>query len=171
MVSRVVFRPPEHNRNSSFMEERCHSWEFVEQNPKNNEETRKHVARRPKVAVPPPVKRCRQLRRNARERERQGRLNNAFDVLRGVIPDYLSGKGPEGRLTQIETLRLATHYIGALSEMLDDDETKMNEFCECSYFRGERENFSMCDLNDLNEIQCKSQYQDSLILSKYPSSM
>ena len=57
-------------------------WPFTEQSPKKSEEPRKHVGRRPKVTVPAPVKRYRQLRRNARERERQGSLNNAFDVLR-----------------------------------------------------------------------------------------
>lgn len=156
MVSQVVFRPPEQEQNLNYItyaEERSYPWLFREQAPKKPEETRKHVGRRPKVTVPAPVKRYRQLRRNARERERQGRLNSAFDVLRGVIPDYLSGKGPEGKLTQIETLRLASHYIGALSEMLDDEETKstMNEFCGCGYFR-ENENFSFSDLSCLTDI-------------------
>jgi hypothetical protein len=103
---------------------------FEDSSPEKDEaENRKH-SRRSKVTVPQTVRRHRQLRRNARERERQGRLNNAFDVLRGVIPDYLSGKGPERKLTQIETLRLATHYIMALSEMLEE-EPKPAEYCEC----------------------------------------
>ena len=76
--------------------------------------------KRERRVIPATVKRNRQLRRNARERERQSRLNNAFDVLRGVIPDYLTGKGPERKLTQIETLRLAQHYIMALTELLQD---------------------------------------------------
>ena len=76
--------------------------------------------RREKRSIPAGIKRNRQLRRNARERERQSRLNNAFDVLRGVIPDYLTGKGPERKLTQIETLRLAQHYIMALTELLQE---------------------------------------------------
>ncbi|KAL9964610.1 hypothetical protein ACROYT_G028272 [Oculina patagonica] len=154
MVSQVVFRPPEQEKvlSTPFVEERRYPWVFREQAPKKTEETRKHVGRRPKVTVPAPVKRYRQLRRNARERERQGRLNSAFDVLRGVIPDYLSGKGPEGKLTQIETLRLATHYIEALSELLDDNETKtMSEFCGCGYFR-ENEQFSFSDLSCLTDI-------------------
>lgn len=155
MVSQVVFRPPEQEKtfnNSLYTEEQCFPWIFREQAPKKSEESRKHVGRRPKVTVPASVKRYRQLRRNARERERQGRLNSAFDVLRSVIPDYLSGKGPEGKLTQIETLRLATHYIGALSEMLDDEDAKtMNDFCGCGYFR-ENENFSFSDFSCLTDI-------------------
>ncbi|KAJ7384297.1 hypothetical protein OS493_022934 [Desmophyllum pertusum] len=88
MVSQVVFRPPEQNKifNTSFVEERRYPWVFREQAPKKTDETRKHLGRRPKITVPAPVKRYRQLRRNARERERQGRLNSAFDVLRGVYP-------------------------------------------------------------------------------------
>lgn len=155
MVSRVVFRPPEQEQifpSITYAEERCYPRIISEQSPKKSEEPRKHVGRRPKVTVPAPVKRYRQLRRNARERERQGRLNNAFDVLRSVIPDYLSGKGPEGKLTQIETLRLATHYIGALSEMLDEEDGKtMKEFCGCGYFR-ENENFSFSDFSCLTDI-------------------
>ena len=73
-------------------------------------------------------------------------------VLRSVIPDYLSGKGPEGKLAQIETLRLATHYIGTLSEMLYEEDGKtMKEFCRCGYFR-ENENFSFSDFSCLTDI-------------------
>jgi len=106
-------------------------WTLFESSQSVKEENSQKSPRRSKATVSPIVRRHRQLRRNARERERQGRLNNAFDVLRGVIPDYLSGKGPERKLTQIETLRLATHYILALSEMLEDENQKPAEYCEC----------------------------------------
>lgn len=106
-------------------------WTLFESSQSDQEENSRKSSRRSKVTVSQNVRRHRQLRRNARERERQGRLNNAFDVLRGVIPDYLSGKGPERKLTQIETLRLATHYILALSEMLEDENQKSAECCEC----------------------------------------
>lgn len=155
MVSQVVFRPPEQENllRNPFVQEQSCPWGFREQAPKKTEETRTHVGRRQKITVPAPVKRYRQLRRNARERERQGRLNSAFDVLRSVIPDYLSGKGPEGKLTQIETLRLATHYIEALSELLDDNDTKaMNDFCGCGYFRDNHEQFAFSDLSCLTNI-------------------
>lgn len=154
MVSQVTFQPPQQEKifGVTFTEERRYPWVFREQTPKKAEESRKHSGRRPKVTVPAPVKRYRQLRRNARERERQGRLNSAFDVLRNVIPDYLSGKGPDGKLTQIETLRLATHYIEALSELLDDNDKKtMNDFCGCGYFR-ENENFSFNDFTCLTDL-------------------
>lgn len=154
MVSQVKFQPPEQEKifAVTFAEERRYPWLYREQALKKNEETRKHNGKRPKVTVSAPVKRYRQLRRNARERERQGRLNSAFDVLRSVIPDYLSGKGPDGKLTQIETLRLATNYIEALSELLDDnDQTSMSDFCGCGYFR-ENDNFSFNDFTCLTDI-------------------
>lgn len=91
--------------------------------------------KRERRVIPATVKRNRQLRRNARERERQSRLNNAFDVLRGVIPDYLTGKGPERKLTQIETLRLAQHYIMALTELLQDSRRDSSCTHQC-YGRG-----------------------------------
>lgn len=106
-------------------------WSLFEDSQSEKEQDIPKSARRNKVTVSQTVRRHRQLRRNARERERQGRLNSAFDVLRGVIPDYLSGKGPERKLTQIETLRLATHYILALSEMLEEENQKPAEYCEC----------------------------------------
>lgn len=111
----------------------------------NTSESSRRPGRKHKVTIPPNVKRYRQLRRNARERERQGRLNSAFDVLRGVIPDYLSGKGPERKLTQIETLRLATHYIMALGEMLEDDPSRQHEdFCDCAaLFRETADSFGL----------------------------
>ena len=98
--------------------------------------------RREKRSIPAGIKRNRQLRRNARERERQSRLNNAFDVLRGVIPDYLTGKGPERKLTQIETLRLAQHYIMALTELLQEPQ-------QCYW------------LTDWHELGKKSQHERS----------
>ena len=40
-------------------------------------------------------------------------INDAFEELRKVIPDY-----PSGKMTKITTLRLALNYMGALREML-----------------------------------------------------
>lgn len=61
----------------------------------------------------------RQLRRNARERARQNRLNDAFDVLRNSLPGYLAPNKKQGKLTQMETLTLAKYYISLLQEVLD----------------------------------------------------
>ena len=79
---------------------------------------------RPKVSET--VKRQRQLRRNERERERQARLNSAFDVLRGSIPSFLAPYKEEQKLTQIETLRLAKYYIRSLKGMLEECEKEDN---------------------------------------------
>ena len=54
-----------------------------------------------------------------RERKRQTRLKRAFNVLRGVIPDYFSRREPGDRLSRIQTLRLAKKYIVTLHELLE----------------------------------------------------
>ncbi|XP_031563915.1 protein atonal homolog 1-like [Actinia tenebrosa] len=72
----------------------------------------------------------------ARERSRMHSLNDSFDELRKVIPK--TNDSGEEKLSKIATLRLAIHYIGALSRILgkpidqqdscetddDEDETK-----------------------------------------------
>ena len=54
-----------------------------------------------------------------RERKRQTRLKEAFNVLRSVIPDYFSGREPGDRLSRIQTLRLAKKYIATLQGLLE----------------------------------------------------
>lgn len=54
-----------------------------------------------------------------RERVRQKRIREAFDVLRSVIPDYFSQREPGDKLTRIKTLRLAKKYIVLLYELLE----------------------------------------------------
>ncbi len=78
--------------------------------------------RKARTSISKSIKRQRQLRRNERERERQGRLNSAFDVLRGSIPSFLAPYKHEQKLTQIETLRLAKYYISSLKGMLDEND-------------------------------------------------
>lgn len=80
------------------------------------------VSRKGQSKVSETIKRQRQLRRNERERERQARLNSAFDVLRGSIPSFLAPYKEDQKLTQIETLRLAKYYIRSLKGMLEECE-------------------------------------------------
>ena len=54
-----------------------------------------------------------------RERVRQKRIREAFDVLRSVIPDYFSQREPGDKLTRIKTLRIAKKYIVMLHELLE----------------------------------------------------
>ena len=54
-----------------------------------------------------------------RERVRQKRIREAFDVLRSVIPDYFSQREPGDKLTRIKTLKLAKKYIVLLHELLE----------------------------------------------------
>lgn len=59
----------------------------------------------------------RRIKANARERSRMHGLNEALEILRETMPDFnLSQK-----LSKIETLRLAYNYIGALSDLLNED--------------------------------------------------
>ena len=62
---------------------------------------------------PPPLSKYRRKTANSRERSRMNEINDAFEDLRKVIPDY-----PTGKMTKITTLRLALNYMGALREML-----------------------------------------------------
>lgn len=84
------------------------------------------VARKRKL--PEKVLRERQLRRNERERARQNRLNDAFDVLRNTIPEFLTPCKTGQKLTQIETLKLAKHYIGSMRELLTDNGVSDSSF-------------------------------------------
>ena len=52
----------------------------------------------------------RRERNRERERKRQTRLRGAFEVLRSVIPDYVSEREPGDKLSRIQTLRLAKKY-------------------------------------------------------------
>ena len=87
------------------------------------------INRKGRAKVTESVRRQRQLRRNERERERQARLNSAFDVLRGSIPSFLAPYKDEQKLTQIETLRLAKYYIRSLKGMLEECE-KEDAVCD-----------------------------------------
>ena len=61
----------------------------------------------------------RRERNRKRERKRQTRLKEGFNVLRSVIPDYFSEREPGERLSRIQTLRLAKSYIATLHELLE----------------------------------------------------
>jgi hypothetical protein len=62
----------------------------------------------------------------ARERSRMHSLNDGFDELRKVIPK--TNYSGEEKLSKIATLRLASHYIAALSRILEKplDQTDIN---------------------------------------------
>lgn len=61
----------------------------------------------------------RRVNNTNRERVRQKRIREAFDVLRSVIPDYFSQREPGDRLSRIKTLRLAKKYIDMLRDLLE----------------------------------------------------
>ena len=64
---------------------------------------------------PPPLSKYRRRTANARERGRMHEINEAFDELQKVVPQYPDSST---KPTKITTLRLAMNYIQALRDML-----------------------------------------------------
>ncbi|GFU04240.1 BHLH domain-containing protein [Nephila pilipes] len=84
-------------------------------------EIRRTVAKKaPKPKQKPaPLSKYRRRTANARERSRMQEINEAFETLRKVVPQFPSKTGPDNaKLTKITTLRLAVNYIAALSQIL-----------------------------------------------------
>lgn len=84
-------------------------------------EIRRKVAKKtPKPKQrPAPLSKYRRRTANARERTRMQEINDAFETLRKVVPQFPSKAGADNaKLTKITTLRLAVNYIAALSQIL-----------------------------------------------------
>ncbi|TMW43013.1 hypothetical protein DOY81_011907 [Sarcophaga bullata] len=67
------------------------------------------------------------LRRNARERNRVKQVNNSFSRLRQHIPQSIiadltkgGGRGPQKKISKVDTLRIAVEYIRRLQDLLED---------------------------------------------------
>ncbi|XP_005184825.1 achaete-scute complex protein T4 [Musca domestica] len=67
------------------------------------------------------------MRRNARERNRVKQVNNSFARLRQHIPQTIiadltkgGGRGPQKKISKVDTLRIAVEYIRRLEDLLDD---------------------------------------------------
>lgn len=67
----------------------------------------------PKVAQD--VMKKRRLAANARERRRMNNLNDAYEKLRDVLPNF----GPDKKLSKFETLQMAQTYMNELKEILN----------------------------------------------------
>ncbi|XP_045613754.1 neurogenic differentiation factor 1 [Procambarus clarkii] len=89
---------------------------------------------------PPPLSKYRRKTANARERHRMKEINDAFETLRRVLPDFCSRQAAAA-MTKITTLKLAVDYIRALSHILEDghpgdinffDGLKFADVCEGS---------------------------------------
>jgi len=66
----------------------------------------------------------RQTIRNERERHRKARLNAGFNVLRKTILGESDKKASEDRLTQLQTLKVASQYIANLTKMIKDNDSQ-----------------------------------------------
>lgn len=64
--------------------------------------------------VTPEVMKKRRLAANARERRRMNNLNDAYEKLRDVLPNF----GPDKKLSKFETLQMAQTYMNELKEIL-----------------------------------------------------
>lgn len=64
--------------------------------------------------VTPDVMKKRRLAANARERRRMNNLNDAYEKLRDVLPNF----GPDKKLSKFETLQMAQTYMNELKEIL-----------------------------------------------------
>lgn len=77
------------------------------------------ASKKPKVCgispkVTPDVMKKRRLAANARERRRMNSLNDAYEKLRDVLPNF----GPDKKLSKFETLQMAQTYMNELKEIL-----------------------------------------------------
>lgn len=72
----------------------------------------KNSAAVPRVAQD--VMKKRRLAANARERRRMNSLNDAYEKLRDVLPNF----GPDKKLSKYETLQMAQTYMNTLKELL-----------------------------------------------------
>lgn len=84
---------------------------------KSRQETHGKESRKPK---PPPLSKYRRKTANARERHRMKEINEAFATLRGILPSFNARRSSTSGMTKITTLKLATSYIQALSDVLSD---------------------------------------------------
>ena len=65
----------------------------------------------------------RRIKANARERSRMHGLNEALELLRDKMPKFNMAQ----KLSKIETLRLAYNYIGALGDILNENQVPDNK--------------------------------------------
>jgi len=104
-------------------------------------ERKRSEPKKPKPkATPPPLSKYRRKAANGRERTRMVEINDAFDTLKGVLPNIevcVSSK-----MTKITTLRLALNYISALRQSLgyeDDLNSEAGSTRSSSISSGEEE--------------------------------
>ncbi|KAM7349192.1 achaete-scute family bHLH transcription factor scute [Cochliomyia hominivorax] len=89
------------------------------------------------------------LRRNARERNRVKQVNNSFSRLRQHIPQSIiadltkgGGRGPQKKISKVDTLRIAVEYIRRLQDLLEDLNGGSSNSTQTQY---ESQNSANCD--------------------------
>ena len=81
----------------------------------------KNINSRVTKSRPPPLSKYRRKTANARERHRMKEINEAFETLRRILPDFCSSRAAAASaMTKITTLKVAVSYIRALSHILEN---------------------------------------------------
>lgn len=128
--------------------------------------TGKKGTRRRKV-VSARERNSRRLESNERERMRMHSLNDAFQSLRNSIPHVHA----ERKLSKIETLTLAKNYIGALSNMVVNLKSQLDELHDMYGVNNHNnDNNNLTDFVDANASEIASQTTDNNApLKPFPS--
>ncbi len=106
----------------------------------------------------------RRLESNERERMRMHSLNDAFQSLRNSIPHVHA----ERKLSKIETLTLARNYIGALSNMVVNLKTQLDELHDMYGVNNDNNNTAEFTESHAAEIASQTT-DDNAPLKPYPS--
>ncbi|RWS14637.1 twist-related protein-like protein [Dinothrombium tinctorium] len=124
------------------------------QNRIETEKKRRNPRKEPKPKQrPPPLSKYRRKTANARERNRMQEINEAFEELKRVVPQFPPNKGPVcEKLTKITTLRLAVNYIAALSQILKQTDSENNDNLKVDNSKDRNNN----DNNNSSGVNCNA---------------
>ncbi|XP_052129121.1 uncharacterized protein LOC113218466 isoform X2 [Frankliniella occidentalis] len=122
-------------------------------------------SRRRKPTLNARERNARRLESNERERMRMHSLNDAFQALRNVIPHV----NVERRLSKIETLTMAKHYILALTKTISEmRNSQRNQVVPAPSSLSVLDLDSSMDEDNLSVVNNLMQYVDKLPLSDSP---
>lgn len=131
------------------------------------EKTRQEIitTKEPRKPKPPPLSKYRRKTANARERNRMKEINDAFATLRGILPSFSSRRTSTG-MTKITTLKLATSYIQALSDVLrevneqDSSPTIQTVHTNSNTINNNTKIISYSEMDKRTDIFCYQDYRE-----------
>ena len=110
-----------------------------------------------------PKQSTRRFRANDRERRRMNSLNGALQALKGCVPSYHGKK----RLTKLQILKFACHYISDLSDLLCSPTTSTETLCEnnkpnnTNYQHYEHQQQNILATSSSSTIDCDTSYSSA----------